>query len=231
MRLLVVEDEPELGELLRIGLTRRGFAVDVVDTLGDAWAAVAATRYDTLLLDLRLPDGDGLELVRHVRGRRDGTPILVTTVRDATPERVRGLDDGADDYVVKPFDLEELAARVRAVLRRPGRVLGRRLTAGGIALDTATAEVWVCGRPLGVPRRELSLLEALLRRRGGVVTRADLDTALWASGEEVGPNALEAAVSRLRRRTADAGVRIAAVRGVGYALEASDEADAEEGLG
>ncbi|OYU15738.1 MAG: DNA-binding response regulator [Alphaproteobacteria bacterium PA4] len=220
MRLLLVEDNPRLAGLIRDGLRGQGFAVDGCTGLADAEAALQVNSYDLLLLDLGLPDGDGLALLRAIRRRRDTTPILVITARGGLDDRVSGLDAGADDYLVKPFQIPELAARCRALLRRPGAALGTVLIGGNVALDTAAREVLVAGCTVETPPREVDLLEHLLRRAGHVVAKASLENALYAMDAEVTPNALEAVVSRLRKRLAAtaANVTIRTVHGVGYAL-------------
>lgn len=222
MRLLIVEDEEDLAGLMKANLHRAGFAVDVAGTAEDAGAALAAQTYDAVLLDLGLPDDDGLTVLSDLRNRRDATPVIVVTARDRVAERVRGLNAGADDYLVKPFAHEELLARINAVLRRPGGALGAKLDLADLAFDTASREATVNGAPLVIPRRESAVLETLLRRAGRVVARDVLESAVYAFGEEVESNALEAHVSRLRRRLADAGagVRIHVVRGVGYLIQA-----------
>lgn len=221
MRLLLVEDDPDLGEALVANLARDGFAVDLARDLQEAADALASGTYDLLLLDLGLPDGDGLTLVDNLRRSRSALPILVLTARDAVADRVAGLEAGADDYLVKPFAHVELVARIRALLRRPGRDLGAAVEVGKLRFEPATGHVEVDGRTLVLPRRERMLLEALLRRLGRVVTRRVLEEALWSLEEEIESNTLESHVSRLRRRLqeAEARVRIRTIRGVGYMLE------------
>lgn len=221
MRVLLVEDDPDLGPAVAANLGRGGFAVDLVGDLASAKAALATTDYSVLLVDRTLPDGDGLELVARLRGRGSAVPVLLLTARDAIEDRVKGLEAGADDYIVKPFAHAELVARIRAVLRRPGRDLGLAIEVGRLRLEPASGDVLVDGRLLVVPRRERMLLEALLRRAGRVVTRRVLEEALWDQEAEIESNTLESHVSRLRRRLAEAaaGVRIRTLRGVGYMLE------------
>lgn len=224
MRLLIVEDEPDLAKLMKANLRREGFAVDLATDAEEARAALAAQRYDVALLDLGLPDEDGLTVLAELRSRRDGTPVIAVTARDQVSERVRGLNTGADDYLAKPFAHEELLARIHAILRRPGGVMGTRLELGNLAFDALSREVAVDGATLAVPRRELAVLEALLRRAGRVVVRDALEDAVYAFDEEVESNALEAHVSRLRRRLAEAGARVGVhvVRGVGYLIRAEE---------
>jgi DNA-binding response OmpR family regulator len=228
MRLLLVEDSAPLGELIVAGLAREGFTVDWRATLDDAFEARALAPYDAVLLDLGLPDGDGLDLIRRMRRERDATPVLVLTARGELGDRVAGLDTGADDYLVKPFDVAELAARCRALLRRPGACLGVVLQAGNLALDTVSRTLSVAGAAVAAPPREVALLEQLLRRTGQVVPRTSLEDHLYAMDAEVTPNALEVAVSRLRKRLAAAGadVTLRTVHGVGYALLAPKAVDA-----
>ena len=222
MRLLLIEDNERLAELIRDGMAAQGFAVDHCATLADARRALASADHDLVLLDLGLPDGDGIDLIRSLRRRSVPTPVLVITARNALGDRVIGLDSGADDYLVKPFEIAELAARCRALLRRPGHCLGTVLRAGNVALDSGQRQVQVSGRAIEVAPREVALLELFLRHSGQVVSRASIDASLYTFDDEVSPNALEAAVSRLRRRLAAAGadVRIHTAHGIGYLLAA-----------
>lgn len=220
MRLLLVEDNPQLAELVHEGLTRQGFAIDRCGSLKEALAARSAASYDLILLDLGLPDGDGMSLVRELRLGNDSTPILILTARGGLNDRLSGLDGGADDYLVKPFEIAELAARCRALLRRPGASLGVVLHLGNVALDTTTRTVTVNEQRIEVPPREVALLEQLLRRAEQVVRRNQLEESLYSFGEEVTPNALESAVSRLRKRltAAEANVMVRTAHGIGYAI-------------
>lgn len=223
MRLLLVEDNPRLGELIVEGLVREAFAVDWRRTLAAALEACEAAEYDVILLDLGLPDGEGLDLLRRLRGQGDPTPVLVLTARGELGDRVAGLDLGADDYLVKPFEVAEVAARCRALLRRPGACLSVVLRYGNLALDTSTRAVTVAGASVPVSPREAALLEQLLRRAGQVVRRSSLEDHLYAMDSAVTPNALEVSVSRLRKRLVQAGadVVLRTVHGVGYALLAA----------
>ena len=225
MRLLLIEDEPELSTLVSGNLSRVGFAVDTARSLDEAGAAVRSMKYEAILLDLRLPDGDGLGLLKSLRDRGDKTPVIVLTARDAVADRVRELNAGADDYLIKPFAIEELVARINAVLRRPNENLDLRIRLANLEFDTAHREALVGGQPLALPRRELGLLELLLRRAGRVVTRDALQDALYGEGDEIESNAVDANLSRLRKRLSEAGaqINIRAVRGVGYLMqEAAD---------
>ena len=222
MRVLLVEDEPSLVALLRDALEQGGFAVDVAITVAEARACRDVATYDAAILDLGLPDGDGLDLVRMLRRNRDSVPILILTARSGLGERIAGLDVGADDYLIKPFDIAELTARCRALLRRPGSCLSVILRAGNVALDTASRSLEVAGAPVAMSPRELALLEHLLRRSGQVVAKSLLEDHLYAMDAEVTPNALEVAVSRLRKRLAasHADLTLRTAHGVGYALMA-----------
>jgi DNA-binding response OmpR family regulator len=224
MRLLVVEDEPELAALIARVLDRAGFATDRFDRLDDADLALAGTRYEALVLDLGLPDGDGMSLLRRLRTAGSQLPILILTARDAPGERVRGLNAGADDYLVKPFYLDELVARIKALLRRPGRALGTRLEAANLRFETTNRQATVDGAPVRLGRREAALLEALFRRLGQVITKEALEEGLYAFDEEVGPNALEVTVHRLRRKLTQAGARVQihTLRGIGYLLDEAE---------
>jgi DNA-binding response OmpR family regulator len=220
MRLLLVEDNARLASLIREGLDRQGFAVDWCETVNGAEHALKINDYDLMLLDLGLPDGEGLDLVRTLRRRQDTMPILILTARGGLDDRVLGLDAGADDYLVKPFQIPELAARGSALLRRPGATLGTELTVGNVVLHSAERTVAVAGVPIDSTPREVDLLECLLRRAGHVVAKPALEGALYSMDAEVTPNALEACISRLRKRLAasEADVQIRTVHGVGYAL-------------
>ncbi len=218
-RLLVIEDNERLAALIAEGLAGLGYRSDIAHSLADADAALAVAAFDVLVLDLGLPDGDGLEWLR-ARQPAGDPPALILTARGGLEDRVMGLDAGADDYLVKPFSVEELAARLRALLRRPGRRAEPVLKVGPIKYDTASRSASVSERPLDLARREADLLELLLRRAGQVVRRATIEDALYRFDEAVTPNALEAIVSRLRRKLDDAGAvgQLHTVRGVGYLL-------------
>src|SRR5262249_34002435 len=172
MRLLIVEDEARIAEILRSALGREGFTLDAVGLCADARAALDANPYDAAILDLGLPDGDGLRLLKDMRSRGNPLPVLVLTARDAVEHRVAGLDSGADDYLVKPFATSEVVARVKALLRRPGGALGTVLKSGNVAFDTVGRDVRVGEDLLLLPRRESAILEHLMRRAGRVVPKA-----------------------------------------------------------
>ncbi|WP_026793153.1 response regulator transcription factor [Pleomorphomonas oryzae] len=220
MRVLLVEDEPEMASALRAALTRHDMIVDHAPNLFEAEAIAALGGYDALVLDRQLPDGDGLSLIPKLRARGNLVPVLVLTVRGDLADRVAGLDQGADDYLAKPFALEEFLARLRALLRRPANVQSDTVRAGRLSFDFVNREASVGGGVLDLTRREILVLEALLRRLGRMVPRSLLMEAVFSLDDEVQPNALDTQVSRLRRKLteADGGVTINGVRGVGYLL-------------
>jgi len=220
MRLLVVEDNTELRRLLTQGLRAESFDVDFAATAGEALEALTTTHYAAVVLDLGLPDRDGGAVLRDMRARRDSTPVLVLTARSGVEDRVAGLQIGADDYLVKPFDFGELVARLRSLLRRPGDMLGKVLQVANLALDTEGRQVFVDGAAQLVSGQETTLLEVLMRRAGKVVPKKYLEDQLFGMTPEVGANAVEVSVHRLRRRleTICALVEIHTVRGVGYLL-------------
>lgn len=222
MRLLLIEDNERLGQLIRDGLTKDGLAVDWQQTLEDGEATLEAAAFDLVLLDLGLPDGNGLDLVRRLRHALDTIPILVLTARGGLTDRVTGLDAGADDYLVKPFDIVELSARCRALLRRPVQGLTPVLSAGRLTFDTSSRQAAYDGTPIDLSRREAGLLEVLMRRSGAVLTKQALEEAVYDFNEPVTPNAVEVAISRLRRKLDDAGAKdlLHNVRGVGYIMKA-----------
>jgi DNA-binding response OmpR family regulator len=220
VRVLLVEDSAELVSLLKKGLAQGGIEADSVGTASDARLALATMQYAVAVLDLGLPDDDGIALLRDLRRRGDSTPVLVLTARDGVSDRVIGLRAGADDYLAKPFAMEELIARIQALLRRPGNLLGRQLTFGNVALDTEGRRTFVGGTAHALPARETAVLEILLRRGGNVAPKRLFEDHLFGLSGDVGSNAVEVYVHRLRKMLADAGatVKIHTVRGVGYLL-------------
>jgi DNA-binding response OmpR family regulator len=224
MRLLLVEDDRMIGESLRSALRLEGYAVDWVRDAASAQATLSSERFDLVLLDLGLPasaaphaetrTSGGLEVLRAMRARHDATPVIVATARDGPGDKVAGLDAGADDYLVKPFDLDELAARIRAVLRRHSGRAQPALEFGGVTLDPATRQVTQRGAPVLLSAREFAVLEALLLRPGALLSRAQLEDRLYGWGEEIESNAVSVYIHQLRKKLgADF---IQNVRGVGY---------------
>jgi two-component system OmpR family response regulator/two-component system response regulator QseB len=221
MRLLLVEDDRMIGESLQRTLRLEGFAVDWVRDATAADSTLASERFDLVLLDLGLPrggassgPGDGLAVLQALRARRDATPVIVLTARDARGDRVAGLDAGADDYLVKPFEFDELNARIRAVLRRHVGRAQPLLSHGGVTLDPAQRRVTRAGAPVVLSAREFAVLEALLIRPGAVLSRAQLEDRLYGWGEEIESNAVSVYIHQLRKKLGADFIRN--VRGVGY---------------
>lgn len=221
MRLLLVEDEVEMAQALKAALLRHDCIVDHVCTLAEAEEAVRSACHDAILLDWQLPDGEGVSLIPVARTSGRDTPIIMLTARGALSDRIAGLDAGADDYLPKPFATEELLARLRAVRRRSPGLAAEVAALGGLRFDLAAGQAEVGDQALRLARRELLVLDALMRRAGRVVLRSTLEDAVYGFDDEIASNTLDAHISRLRRKleTADAGVEIHAIRGVGYLLK------------
>jgi DNA-binding response OmpR family regulator len=217
MRLLVVEDDPMIGEAVVAGLSGEGHAVDWVRDGRAAELSIATHAYSLVLLDLGLPARDGIAVLKGIRARKLDVPVLIITARDTVADRVAGLDAGADDYLVKPFDLDELSARVRALLRRAAGRADPLITHGALTLNPVTCEVRLHGRAIDVSAREFALLLALAERTGGVVSRAQLEEKIYGWNETVGSNAIEVHIHNLRRKLGESTIRN--VRGLGYKLD------------
>jgi two-component system response regulator TctD len=222
MRILLVEDHPELARWIAKALRDRGLAVDAVTDGEDADGVLMTEEYAAVILDLTLPGMDGLEVLARLRARRQKVPVLVLTARGEVGDRVRGLDLGADDYLTKPFALEELEARVRALLRR-GQAALPRATCGGLSFDASTRSFEVDGAPLPLTAREAAVLEVLLARVGRAVSREHLFSQVFELEQDVNPEALQVYVHRLRKKLEEAGaqVTIRTLRGLGYLLQAT----------
>lgn len=220
MRILLIEDELELAGALRTALERERFVVDHLDRLADAVEGARMNAFDLVLLDRTLPDGDGLSIVPQLRAIRPGLSIIVLSARGEIADRIAGLDEGADDYLIKPFSIDEMLARIRAVRRRPVELADEQIHAGSLIYDVSNDNISVGDLRLDLPRRELRVLESLIRRRGRTVLRETLEQAVYGFDDEVQSNALDSHVSRLRRKLAeaDAGVEIHSIRGIGYLL-------------
>jgi DNA-binding response OmpR family regulator len=220
VRLMLVEDNERFAALLKTGLGRSGFAIDIIATADDATAALKSGRWDIVVLDLGLPDADGLDVLTDLRRRADTTPVMILTARGRLRDRITGFEAGADDYLVKPFALEELVARLKALLRRPGHLLGLALKVGNLTFDTMGRQVFVGDKPVVFQARELAVLEHLVRHSGKVVAKSVLEGVLYGPTQEVGSNAVEVHVHRLRRHLIEVGasVRVHTVRGVGYMI-------------
>ena len=225
MRLLLVEDSVRLQELLGDALNRAGYGLDAVGTIAELVNAAASIRYDLIIIDLGLPDGDGLDAIRSLRKAGMTVPILIITARGSIEQRVDGLDSGADDYLTKPFNHAELLARVRALMRRPSELQAPVLCAGKTELDEAAARVLCSGKSIELRLSERRLLAVLMRRSGSVVAKSVIEEALSEFGRELSANAVEALVSRVRKALgeADSGIAIETVRGVGYQLKVESD--------
>ncbi len=222
MRILLVEDHPELARWVAKALRDAGQAVDVVSDGNDADQVLTTEEYALVVLDLTLPGLDGLEVLKRLRARKQKLPVLILTARGDVAERVRGLELGADDYLTKPFALEELEARVKALLRR-GQVDLPVLTCGGLSFDTASGAFQVGGQPLPLTRREAAVLEVLIKRAGKAVQKEHLFSQVFELEQDVNQEALQIYVHRVRRKleSAGAGVAVVTLRGLGYLLQAS----------
>jgi two-component system, OmpR family, response regulator QseB len=219
MRILVVEDDTLLLDGLTVGLGLHGFTVDAVASCGDARSALATAEFDAVVLDLMLPDGSGLDILRELRRREDAAPVLLLTAKDTVADRIGGLDSGADDYLGKPFDLGEVAARLRAISRRAAGRATPTLSWNGIKPDPGRRTVEISGRPVGLSRREFSILEALMMRPGTVLSKDQLADRLYGWQEDVESNTVEVHIHHLRDKVGrDA---IETVRGLGYRLRSA----------
>jgi len=216
MRLLIAEDDPMLGAGLRRALQRAGYTVDLAVTGEEAMAATRAQDYELILLDLGLPHVGGLEALKALRGRRDPTPVIIVTARDRPEQKVEGLDAGADDYVVKPFDLEELMARIRAHIRRGEQRTSDVISAHEVSVQLAARTVTLRGEPVAVTAKEFKVLAALIRRIGQFVSKEELEGALYDDTAEVESNTIEVAVYGLRRKLGPG--LIVTARGLGYTI-------------
>ncbi|EEX08756.1 transcriptional regulatory protein TctD [Ruegeria lacuscaerulensis ITI-1157] len=219
MRIAIIEDNEPLANAIAYRLRDRGHAADVLQDGSGGDAFLRQEGADLVVLDINLPGTDGLEVLRAMRARGDGTPVILLTARSELSDRVKGLDSGADDYLVKPFEMDELEARIRALSRRKNLDFGAVQTIGALAFDRATRQVLAEGAPLDIPRRETAVLECLLDRAGRIVSKAQLTDHVYGVGADVDDTAIEPHVSRLRKRLAAHGVVIKTARGLGYMLE------------
>ena len=216
MRILLVEDDPQLGDGLTVGLRQAGFAVDWLRDGNSADAALQSETFDFVVLDLGLPRLSGMEVLARARARGLGVPILILTARDATGDKVAGLDAGADDYLVKPIDLDELTARIRALTRRSAGRAAPLLCHGELALDPAAHSVTLAGQPVELSSREFSLLQMLLESAGRVLSRSQLEQSMYGWRDEPDSNALEVHIHHLRKKLGSELIRT--LRGVGYTI-------------
>jgi DNA-binding response OmpR family regulator len=221
MRILLFEDHYRLAESIITGLAKFGFGVDAFSTAADGTSAIKSMNYDAIVLDLGLPDRDGLEVLRELRQSSSVAPILILTARDSIEDRVIGLNAGADDYVTKPFAMVELAARLRALLRRPSHSTANALTIGNLRLDVSARQVTVNGSTLHFSAREIEALEMLMRREGLVISKNSLEDGLYGMHRNVSLNSIEVLISRLRRRLKEtkAACTIHTLHGIGYLMK------------
>ncbi len=217
MRILLVEDDAMLGEATRSGLADDGFAVDWVETASAALAALAATTYSVILLDIGLPAKSGMDLLAQMRGEGNNTPVIFLTARSHVQDRILGLNTGADDYIIKPFDLNEVAARVRALGRRAGGLAGQIITSQCIALDVGAKQVKRNGEAVELTAREYQILLYLMERQNRIISRPQLEESLYAWNDELGSNAIEVYVHQLRKKLKP--FEIKNVRGLGYVIQ------------
>jgi DNA-binding response OmpR family regulator len=220
MRLLIVEDNEELAELLAKGLQAAGYQADILSTVEAARSVLGRTFYAALILDLGLPDGDGLELLREIRQQNNPIPVMVLTARSGLQDRVHGLRTGADDYLVKPFALEELIARLEAQLRRPGHLLDSNLRIANLEFDTRNRQASIDDQPQLFSAREIAVLELLMRSKGRVVSKKQVEDHIFGHSGDVASNAIEVYVHRLRKQLSERGakVQVHTIRGVGYLI-------------
>ena len=220
MRLLIVEDNEELAELLAKGLQTAGYQADILSTVEEAKSILGKTSYAALILDLGLPDGDGLELLRELRQRNNPIPVLVLTARGGLHDRVHGLRSGADDYLVKPFALEEFIARLEAQLRRPGHLLDSNLRIANLEFDTRNRQASIDDQPQLFSAREIAVLELLMRSKGRVVSKKQVEDHIFGHSGDIASNAVEVYVHRLRKQLSERGakVQVHTIRGVGYLI-------------
>lgn len=219
MRILVVEDDPVLLDGLKAGLSLAGATVDTVTSCADGLAALTTFSFDAIVLDLMLPDGSGLDLLSDIRSAGNTTPVLLLTALDEVIDRIRGLDAGADDYLGKPFDLDELAARVRAIVRRKAGRATPHLSYNGIVLDPAALNASVAGKAINLSRREFAVLSALMERPGTIRSKNDLEEYLYGWQEEIESNAVEVHIHNLRNKIGRDVIET--VRGIGYRMRES----------
>lgn len=224
MRILCIEDNMTVAAIVKAALGQAGHAVDHVESAEDGRNAIASVAYDAVILDLNLPDSDGLELLKRLRRASNAVPVLILSGRGKTAERISGFEAGGDDYLIKPFDASELVARVRALLRRPVNLTPAELCSGNLAFQPDTHTARVNGTVVILPRREAMLLEQLLRNANRPVAKSSIEDRLYAFGEEVASNAVEVHIHHLRKRLAALGadVKIDTLRGTGYVLRAQD---------
>jgi DNA-binding response OmpR family regulator len=219
MHVLVAEDDTQLRDVLARGLRSSGYTVDVATRGDEALDLLLRNSYAAAVVDWRMPVMDGIDVVTRIRAQNRSTPVLMLTARDTPSDRVQGLDAGCDDYLVKPFDFQEMLARLRALMRRPSATLGVRLRAGALSIDPATRHASVAGSALSLTPTEYAIVELLVRRSPSVVSRETIANHAWTDAlDPIGSNSIDVHVTRLRAKLAGAGVRLEPVRSVGYRL-------------
>jgi two-component system OmpR family response regulator len=228
MRILVVEDDTVLAAALTRALSQTAYTVDLAENGSEANSALDSAEYDLVVLDLALPKVDGLAVLGRLRDRRVRVPVLVLSARDSLEDRVKGLDTGADDYMTKPFDLPEFEARVRALLRRGQNHATNLVRHGRLELDLGARRVFHDGKPIDFSLREYAVMEILMSRQGKVVTKEQMFDRLFGWGEDVGTNAVEVCVHRVRKKLEPCGIEIRTVRGMGYLIEKAADADSKD---
>ncbi|MBI0169631.1 MULTISPECIES: response regulator transcription factor [Bartonella] len=216
MRVLLIEDDKSLGRAVRDHLINQNNAVDWAETLEDAYSAVATTHYDFILLDLRLPDGSGLEFLKNIRAKNLGSPVVILTAHDQISERIEGLNSGADDYIVKPFDLYELTARIGAVARRTNGLSKSEIRIGSMTLDMENKRLFIDNKEVELSSREWAIIEHMATHPNMLVTKAQIEDTIYAFGSEVESNTVEVYISRLRKKIGKD--RIKTHHGRGYSL-------------
>lgn len=231
MRVLLVEDDRRLSSVLQRGLAEEGYKVDVVYDGDAALASAELNAYDALVLDIMLPGQDGLEVCRALRRQKVRTPIIAITALGAVDERVEGLDAGADDYIVKPFAFAELAARLRAVLRRESENRSSQLCVGSICLDLQARQTWLEGEPVELTAKEFRVLEYFLTHPGMVLTRSQLEERIWDNEFDINSNVVDVYIGRLRRKLDPSGQYIETVRGMGYRLRRDQDGEKDNPTG
>jgi two-component system OmpR family response regulator len=228
LRILVVEDDTVLAAALTRALSQTAYTVDLAENGSEANSALDSAEYDLVVLDLALPKVDGLAVLGRLRDRRVRVPVLVLSARDSLEDRVKGLDAGADDYMTKPFDLPEFEARVRALLRRGQNHATNLVRHGRLELDLGARRVFHDGKPIDFSLREYAVMEILMSRQGKVVTKEQMFDRLFGWGEDVGTNAVEVCVHRVRKKLEPCGIEIRTVRGMGYLIEKAADADSKD---
>lgn len=226
MRIMLVEDNQRLSDAINAALYKAGFVVDAIATGEEALTAVINQNYDTIILDLGLPDMDGMKVLEELRANKNAVPVLILTARGTLSDKVAGLNSGADDYLVKPFDVEELIARLKALLRRPSQTVGSVITINNLSFNTENRQVQIDDKLIGLSRKETDLLELLIRSSEKIVTKKSIEMQIYSYGETGSANSIEVLVHRLRKKLADeaAAIEIHTLHGIGYMITGTQNA-------